>query len=65
MNAARPGALALTLARERDRAFLFRDLATLRSDIPLFDSVDDLQWQGPTAAFAQLTARFDAVTQSS
>ena len=65
VNAARPGALALTLARERDRAFLFRDLATLRSDIPLFDSVDDLQWQGPTAAFAQLTARFDAVAQSS
>ena len=65
VNAARPGALALTLARERDRAFLFRDLATLRSDIPVFDSVDDLQWQGPTAAFARLTARFDAVTQSS
>src|SRR5258707_6439898 len=42
VNATRPGALALTLARERDRAFLFRHLATLRTDIPLFESVDSL-----------------------
>jgi hypothetical protein len=43
VNATRPGALAQTLERERDRAFLFRGLATLREDIPLFESVDDLQ----------------------
>lgn len=36
-------ALAGTLARERELAFLFRTLATLRTDIPLFDSVDALQ----------------------
>ena len=42
VNAANPAALALTLARDRDRAFLFRDLATLRTNVPLFDSVDDL-----------------------
>ena len=42
VNAANPGALAHTLAAERDRAFLFRDLATLRTSISLFDSVDDL-----------------------
>jgi hypothetical protein len=48
------------LARERDRAFLFRDLATLRSDISLFESVDDLGWNGPTPAFAPLAARLDA-----
>ena len=47
VNATRPGALAQTLERERDRAFLFRDLATLRSDIPLFDSVDELPAPGP------------------
>lgn len=62
VNAANPGALALTLARERDRALLFRDLATLRTTIPLFDTVDDLQWMGPTSAFASLAARFDAAT---
>ena len=43
VNAANPGALALTLAAERERAFLFRDLATLRTAVPLFDSVDDLR----------------------
>jgi 5'-3' exonuclease len=60
VNAANPAALALTFARERDRAFLFRDLATLRTHLPLFESVDDLHWKGPTAAFAPLAARFDA-----
>jgi 5'-3' exonuclease len=60
VNAANCAGLALTLDRERDRAFLFRHLATLCSDLPLFDSVDDLRWTGPTAAFAPLAARFDA-----
>jgi 5'-3' exonuclease len=60
VNVANAGGLALTLARERDRAYLFRDLATLRTDIPLFDSVDELQWKGPTPAFAPLAARLDA-----
>ena len=60
VNASRPGALAETLERERDRVLLFRDLATLREDIALFDSVDELQWQGPTPAFAPLAARFEA-----
>ncbi|HEV8317211.1 MAG TPA: 5'-3' exonuclease H3TH domain-containing protein [Vicinamibacterales bacterium] len=60
VNAANAYALAQTLARERDRAFLFRDLATLRSDISLFESVDDLRWNGPTPAFAPLAARLDA-----
>ena len=56
VNAASPAALAATLSRERERAFLFRDLATLRSDIPLFDAVEELEWKGPTPAFASLSA---------
>src|SRR5262245_6402263 len=60
VNAANAGALARTLAEERDRAFLFRDLATLRADIPLFESVEDLRWNGPTPAFAPLASRLDA-----
>jgi 5'-3' exonuclease len=59
VNASSPARLAKTLAAERDRALLFRTLATLRTDIPLFDSVDDLQWQGPTPAFAPLAAQLD------
>jgi 5'-3' exonuclease len=60
VNAANPSGLAQTLARERDSALLFRTLATLRTDIPLFDNVDQLRWNGPTPAFDKLAARFDA-----
>jgi 5'-3' exonuclease len=60
VNATRAGALAATLVRERDRALLFRDLATLRTDIALFESVDQLRWDGPTPAFPPLAERFDA-----
>jgi 5'-3' exonuclease len=64
VNATRPAALAATLERERDRALLFRDLATLRTDIPLFDNVDQLRWNGPTPAFKPLAARLDAAVTS-
>ena len=40
------GSLARTLAGERDLALLFRRLATLRTDIALFDDVDELEWHG-------------------
>jgi len=40
--------LADTLADEIDHALLFKDLATLRNDIPVLESVDDLRWVGPT-----------------
>jgi 5'-3' exonuclease len=53
-------ALAETLVRERERALLFRTLATLRTDISLFDYVDQLSWNGPTPAFSELGARLDA-----
>ncbi|HEY0941195.1 MAG TPA: 5'-3' exonuclease H3TH domain-containing protein [Steroidobacter sp.] len=32
-------------------ALLFKQLATLRIDAPLFDNVDALQWRGPTPEF--------------
>jgi 5'-3' exonuclease len=64
VNASRPGALAATLDRERDRAFLFRDLATLRCDVQLYESAEDLRWNGPTAAFTAMAARFDAAVVS-
>jgi 5'-3' exonuclease len=59
VNAANAATLAATLVREREQALLFRDLATLRSDLPLFQSVDELEWRGPTPAFAPLAARLD------
>ena len=56
VNANNPAALATTLAGERDRAFLFRDLATLRTHLPLFASVDELERSGPTERFAAIAA---------
>jgi 5'-3' exonuclease len=64
VNAASPGALAATLGREREHALLFRTLATLRTDIPVFETVDDLQWKGPTPAFAPFAARLDGAAGS-
>jgi 5'-3' exonuclease len=46
--------LAARLAEERDTAMLFRDLATLRVDRSLLARVDDLEWRGPTPAFAEV-----------
>jgi len=60
VNAANATALAETLSRERERALLFRTLATLRTDIALFEGVDELRWKGPTTAFAAIAARLDA-----
>ena len=45
------------LGEHRELALLFKDLATLRTDAPLFDDVDELRWQGPTEAFAAMAER--------
>ncbi len=60
VNAANASALAGTLCREWDRALLFRGLATLRTDLELFDDVERLRWQGPTQGFDKLAAQLDA-----
>ena len=39
------------------QALLFKHLATLKTDAPLFDDVTQLQWRGPTPAFADFTAK--------
>src|SRR4051812_17984632 len=39
------------LSGEREHALLFKNLATLRTDAPLFADVDELEWRGPTPAF--------------
>ena len=47
------------LGERRELALLFKNLATLRIDEPVFDTVDDLAWSGPTAAFAGWAERMD------
>jgi 5'-3' exonuclease len=60
VNVANATSLASTLSRERERALLFRTLATLRTDIALFEHVDQLRWKGPTPAFTALATRLEA-----
>src|SRR5437879_4444909 len=45
------------LGEQRYLALLFKNLATLRTDAPLFKVVDELRWRGPTAAFAGFVDR--------
>jgi 5'-3' exonuclease len=52
--------LARTLAENRELALLFKDLATLREDAPVFGKVDELRWSGPTPEFAALTRELGA-----
>jgi len=60
VNAANAVNLAATLSRERNQALLFRTLATLRTDIPLFENVDELRWNGPTPTFKNFGEKLDA-----
>jgi len=43
--------LSTSLLRSWNDALLFRTLATLRLDVPVFDTVDDLRWKGPHPNF--------------
>ena len=59
VNVANAGALALTLRQNWEDALLFRKLATLRTDLSLFDNVDRLHWNGAAAGFDVMAARLD------
>jgi 5'-3' exonuclease len=63
VNATNPSALAATLEKERALALLFRTLATLRTDVETFETVDDLEWHGPRPEFEALAARFEAAAK--
>jgi 5'-3' exonuclease len=49
--------LATTLTVQRERALLFRRLATLRGDAPVGIDVEALRWTGPRADFAAWSER--------
>jgi 5'-3' exonuclease len=42
----RAASLAESLTQHRDEAYLYRTLATLRTDVPLKETLNDLKWQG-------------------
>ena len=45
------------LGARQELALLFKQLATLRTDAPLFESVEELRWRGPTSGFAEFAQR--------
>ncbi|MFL6244690.1 MAG: 5'-3' exonuclease H3TH domain-containing protein, partial [Thermoanaerobaculia bacterium] len=45
---------ATVLGQHAEHALLFKTLATLRTDAPLFEDVDELRWNGPTSAFEEV-----------
>jgi len=49
--------LAATLEEHRTLALLFRKLATLRTDVPVFDDVEELHWRGPLPDFQGVAQR--------
>jgi 5'-3' exonuclease len=53
-------ALSESLFSAWDDALLFRTLATLRLDVPVFETVDDLRWKGPLACFAEYCRQINA-----
>jgi 5'-3' exonuclease len=48
------------LGERRALALLFKDIATLRTDAPLFANADELRWRGPAPGFPALCERLDA-----
>jgi 5'-3' exonuclease len=60
VNVPWPERLCRTFHAQRDLAYLFRDLATLRGSEPLFDSVEALRWAGPRPEFEQMVRQLEA-----
>jgi 5'-3' exonuclease len=56
----RANRLADSLFAAWDEALLFRKLATLRLDVPVFNSLDDLLWKGPRPEFERVCERLRA-----
>jgi hypothetical protein len=51
---------ASIVSDRRGTSRLFKRLATLRSDAPLFGDVEQLRWRGPSDGFAAWTQRISA-----
>ena len=65
VNVSGAGTLAATLSNNIKLALLFRKLATLRTDIALFETVDELRWSGPKPEFDGIAKGLDAAVAGS
>lgn len=57
ISAGRAASLAESLARNWEDALLFRKLATVRTDVPLNENLNDLKWRGARADFREFCAK--------
>lgn len=57
ISVGRASALSENLESRREDAFLFRRLATLREDVPLKETLDDLRWRGARPELKEMCAR--------
>lgn len=56
MAPGRAASLAVSLEQHREEALLYRTLATLRTDVPLAEMLDELEWQGALPHLKELCA---------
>lgn len=54
LGMARAARLAESLAAHREEAFLYRRLATLRTDVPIGEKIEDLEWRGARSRLKEL-----------
>ncbi len=59
MGPGRAASLSLSLESARDEVLLYRRLATLRTDVPLTETLDDLEWKGALPHLRELCAALD------
>ena len=62
LSAGRARRLAENLAAHREQAFLYRQLTTLRADVPLKEELSDLEWRGAREEFKTLCQELGAET---
>jgi 5'-3' exonuclease len=60
LPASRATRLAASLGQHRAEALLYRQLATLREDVPLKETLADLEWQGADARLYEVCQRLGA-----
>ena len=49
------------LDSQRELALLFKDLATLRTDLPLFKGIDEIRWRAPASSFAAVAEKIGEI----
>lgn len=60
MGPGRAASLSISFDQHREEALLYRKLATLRTDVPLAETLADLEWKGALPQLKELCGQLDA-----